>query len=204
MKSGSLFLAWTPAAAADPSPRAAAQAAVVAAPQNLSVWSGAGLATWGDLAEAARKSGTYTLVPGTSGTFNMDGYSGGDGIELANGKNVTVLGQGAVLDASKKGQFFNIAQGASLTLKNLTLQHGFSVSGCCCCMPPSHSEGGAARAARDACCGGACGAGARGQPHCWWLVLAGDVCGIRTGWGAVWEGVGVCVCDRDDDVDDDE
>ena len=66
MKSAVLFfLAWTL--------RAAAQAAVVAAPQNLSVWSGTGLATWGDLAKAARKSGTYTLAAGTSGTFNMDG-----------------------------------------------------------------------------------------------------------------------------------
>ena len=69
MKSVSLFLAWmlvavaaaaTAAAAADPSPRAAAQAAVVAAPQNLGVWSGAGLATWGDLAEAARKAAPTT------------------------------------------------------------------------------------------------------------------------------------------------
>jgi hypothetical protein len=61
------------AAAADPSPWAAAQA-VVTDSQNLSVRPGAPLATWTQLANAAATSGTYTLAPGTSGTFNMQGY----------------------------------------------------------------------------------------------------------------------------------
>jgi hypothetical protein len=124
MKAVSLFLAWmlvavgAAAAAADPSPRATAQAAV-AAPQNLV------LASWASLANAAATSGTYTLAP----SFSMSGYSGGNGLQLASGVAVTVLGQGAVLDASSKGRFFTIAQGASLTLKDLTLQNGEAVSG---------------------------------------------------------------------------
>ena len=65
-------MAVAAAATADPSPWAAQ--AVVADPQNLSVRPGAPLATWTQLANAAATSGTYTLAPGTSGTFNMQGY----------------------------------------------------------------------------------------------------------------------------------
>jgi hypothetical protein len=64
-------------------------------------------------------SGTYILAP----AFSMDGYTG-NSIQLKQGVDVTVLGQGAVLDASNQGRFFNIDSGASLTLKDLTLQHG--------------------------------------------------------------------------------
>lgn len=77
--------------------------------------------TWAHLAAAMATSGTYTLAP----SFSMDGYSG-NGIHLNQGVDVTILGQGAVLDASRKGQFFNIDGGASLNLKDLTLQHGVS------------------------------------------------------------------------------
>jgi hypothetical protein len=97
----------------------------VAAPLNLSAWSGAGVATWAGLAAAAATSGTYTLAS----AFSMDGYSNGSNqIYLATGHTVTVVGQGATLDASNKGRFFNIDIGASLTLKNMTLHHGATVS----------------------------------------------------------------------------
>ena len=97
-------------------------AVAVAAVHNPSArWSGAPLKTWLDLATAMATSGTYTLVPG----FSMNGYGGWMGVQK--GVNVTVLGQGAVLDASSKGHFFWIHSGASLTLKDLTLQHGSNV-----------------------------------------------------------------------------
>jgi hypothetical protein len=38
--------------------------------------------------------------------------------------NVTIRGNGAVLDASQKGRFFSVTPGASLALHSLTLQNG--------------------------------------------------------------------------------
>jgi hypothetical protein len=130
--------------AADPSAWAAAalsvDAAQATAPQNLGTWSGGALATWEELVTAVATSGTYALAPG----FSMQGFPGGRGLTLRKGVNVTILGQGAVLDASSRGQFFLIETGASLTLKDLTLRHGANteVSGRHSCMPHSHTPTG--------------------------------------------------------------
>jgi hypothetical protein len=122
-----------------------------AAPAALSVGGALQAVTnvtrWAHLATAMATSGTYTLAPG----FSMVGYSG---TFITVRSNVTVLGQGTVLDASKKGQFFDIGYGGSLTLKDLTLQHGFMVSGRRSMHAPhSHSQRGQAPAAW--CCSGA-------------------------------------------------
>ena len=39
--------------------------------------------------------------------------------------NVTIHGNGAVLDAAQQGQFFNVNSGATLALDHLTLRNGF-------------------------------------------------------------------------------
>jgi hypothetical protein len=50
-------------------------------------------------------------------------------IPIPTGTNVTIHGNGAVLDAAQKGgRFFNVGSGAALALDHLTLQHG-SVGG---------------------------------------------------------------------------
>ena len=49
-------------------------------------------------------------------------------IPIPTGTNVTIHGNGAVLDAAQQGRFFNVSYGATLALDHLTLQHG-SVSG---------------------------------------------------------------------------
>ena len=98
-------------------------------PQNSS-GRGTALATWADLVTATATNGTYTLAP----DFSMEGFSDGPpcdpdsdypcrAINLTK-VDVTVVGQGAVLDAGKNGSFFYIASSASLTLKNMTLQNG--------------------------------------------------------------------------------
>jgi hypothetical protein len=38
---------------------------------------------------------------------------------------VTIVGKGAVLDASGKGQLFLIGQGASLTVESITMKNGY-------------------------------------------------------------------------------
>jgi hypothetical protein len=80
-------------------------------------------ANWTELHAACKYSGSYTL-PGTA--FSMDGYDGsaeGKGvIHLDDNQTITIIGNGAVLDASKKGSFFFVASG-SLTLESITLQH---------------------------------------------------------------------------------
>jgi len=80
----------------------------------------ADVATWADLAAAVATSGTYTLAP----AFSMDGFSASHGQGIGIEVDVTILGQGAVLDAKEAGTFFFV-NGASLTLKNLTLQNGY-------------------------------------------------------------------------------
>jgi hypothetical protein len=40
--------------------------------------------------------------------------------------NVTIHGNGAVLDAAQQGQFFNVNSGATLALDHLTLRNGLS------------------------------------------------------------------------------
>jgi hypothetical protein len=50
-------------------------------------------------------------------------------IRIPGGTNVTIHGNGAVLDAAQKrgvhrGRFFNVDSGGTLALDHLTLQHG--------------------------------------------------------------------------------
>ena len=45
-------------------------------------------------------------------------------ITVSAGTNVTIHGNGAVLDAAQQGRFFNVYSGATLALDHLTLQHG--------------------------------------------------------------------------------
>ena len=91
----------------------------LAGPSHAASRSSADVATWADLAAAVATSGTYTLAP----AFSMDGFSASHGQGIGIGVDVTILGQGVVLDAKEAGTFF--VNGASLTLKNLTLQNGY-------------------------------------------------------------------------------
>jgi hypothetical protein len=49
-------------------------------------------------------------------------------ITVSAGTNVTIHGNGAVLDAAGKGRFFNVPSGAALALDHMVLQNGL-VSG---------------------------------------------------------------------------
>ena len=64
---------------------------------------------------AGSSSGTWTL----SSSFNSDYNS-----EIAISGTVVIQGNGAVLDASTNGRFFNAKSGGSLTLQSLTLKNG--------------------------------------------------------------------------------
>jgi hypothetical protein len=104
---------------------------------------GAEIATWADLWDAVNyhavnASGTYTLAP----AFNMLGYGSHGHINLG-AADVTVLGQGAMLDSwSDHGSygpfhFFtmgvadsgSVVDNCSLTLQNLTLKNGQTLQG---------------------------------------------------------------------------
>ena len=52
----------------------------------------------------------------------------GSQITVSAGTNVTIHGNGAVLDASRKGfgSFFTVPSGAALALDHLVLQNGFA------------------------------------------------------------------------------
>jgi hypothetical protein len=45
-------------------------------------------------------------------------------IPIPTGTNVTIHGNGVVLDAAQKGRFFSVYSGGTLALDHLTLQHG--------------------------------------------------------------------------------
>jgi hypothetical protein len=84
---------------------------------------------WGDLADAlncTNASGTYTLSP----SFSMDGYrrenirSGPPGYIQITG-NVSILGEGAVLDNTENGQFTSFFKNmGTLSLDSMTLKGG--------------------------------------------------------------------------------
>ncbi len=46
-------------------------------------------------------------------------------ITVSASTNVTIHGNGAVLDAAKKGRFFTVPSGAALALDHVVLQNGF-------------------------------------------------------------------------------
>jgi hypothetical protein len=62
-----------------------------------------------------------TLAPGFTCDYDSQ-------IAVSAGTNVTIHGNGAVLDAAKQGRFFNVPSGAALALDHLVLQNGL-VSG---------------------------------------------------------------------------
>jgi hypothetical protein len=101
---------------------ATGEAPIAAVPDGLH-----GLSTtarsWTEIRRVIPNSGsvTMTLAP----DFGCD-YS--SEIAIPTGTNVTIHGNGAVLDASQKGRFFTVPSGAALALDHLVFQHGF-VSG---------------------------------------------------------------------------
>ena len=50
----------------------------------------------------------------------------GSQITVSAGTNVTIRGNGAVLDAAKQGRFFTVPFGAALALDHVVLQNGFT------------------------------------------------------------------------------
>jgi hypothetical protein len=99
-----------------------------------------GLGSWSALkvaVEEASSSAPLTItVPGPDGLFDCDYDSE---IEIKAGANVTILGNGVVLDAADNGRLFNVAVGASLTLHMLTLKRGKATLK----VPPPTDMGGA-------------------------------------------------------------
>jgi hypothetical protein len=82
---------------------------------------------WTDLGTSIKKipsSGSATFALDVD--FDCSGYD--SAITIPTGTNVTIHGNGAVLDAAQQGRFFNVGYGTTLALDHLTLQRG-SVSG---------------------------------------------------------------------------
>ena len=101
--------------------------AIVDAATQVGGPSGNWTGSWSTLKVAIQGAGSTPLtiaVPGPDGLFDCDYDSE---IEIKAGTNVTVLGNGVVLDAVNKGRLFKVAAGASLTLHQLTLQQGRAV-----------------------------------------------------------------------------
>jgi predicted outer membrane repeat protein len=114
-------------------------ATVGAAPLTGTSGNWTGLGSWAALKVAVQGAGSTPLtitVPGPDGLFDCDDYD--SEIEVKAGANITVLGNGVVLDAATKGRLFNVAAGASLTLHQLTLQQGRA-----CLHVSPHDYGGA-------------------------------------------------------------
>ena len=63
-----------------------------------------------------------TLAPGFTCDYDSQ-------ITFSAGTNVTIHGNGAVLDAAKKGRFFTVASGAALALDHVVFQNGFVDNG---------------------------------------------------------------------------
>ena len=86
---------------------------------------------WAELRNACDLSGAYTLTGGFDSTaYDEWIYIGGSSTTKIN-QTVAIIGNGAVVDASKKGSFFRVIPGASLTLQSITLQNGQNVSRGC-------------------------------------------------------------------------
>ena len=76
--------------------------------------------SWTDIRKAIPSSGaaTMTLAPGFTCDYDSQ-------ITVSASTNVTIHGNGAVLDAAKQGRFFYVPSGAALALDHLVLQNGF-------------------------------------------------------------------------------
>jgi hypothetical protein len=104
---------------------------------------------WAELRNACDLSGAYTLTGGFDSTAYDDliyiGWPAPAGPNLTKiNQTVAIIGNGAVVDASKKGSFFRVMPGASLTLQSITLQNGQNVSRGCQSLssPATDHEGG--------------------------------------------------------------
>jgi hypothetical protein len=77
--------------------------------------------SWTGIRKAIPSSGavTMTLAPGFTCGYDSQ-------ITVSASTNVTIHGNGAVLDAAKKGRFFIVPSGAALALDHVVLQNGFS------------------------------------------------------------------------------
>jgi hypothetical protein len=76
--------------------------------------------SWTDLGKKIPPSGSATIA--LDAAFNCSDYE--RKIVIPTGTNVTILGNGAVLDAAQKGGFFVVLRGAALALDHLVLRHG--------------------------------------------------------------------------------
>ena len=81
-------------------------------------------ASWTDLDKAIPSSGLATIMLGSAFDCDYDSQ-----IAIPAGTNVTIHGNGAVLDAAKKGRFFTVPSGAALALDHMVLQNGFTSGG---------------------------------------------------------------------------
>ena len=88
---------------------------------------GALASNWTDLGAVIKTSTVGAVVITLALPFDTSDYA--TQIDILAGANVTILGQGAVLDAARKGRFFYVPASASLALDSLTLQRGFPKGG---------------------------------------------------------------------------
>jgi hypothetical protein len=79
--------------------------------------------SWTGIRNATPTSGaaTMTLAPGFTCDYDSQ-------IDVPAGTNVTIHGNGAVLDAAKNGRFFNVQSYATLALDHLVLQNAHAPS----------------------------------------------------------------------------
>ena len=112
-----------------PPPRA--RSATMSSPLTQTFFSGHVTGNAGELASNWTKLGTVINESSTGGALEITlaaGFDTGDykaEIDIPKGANVTILGQGHVLDAAEKGgRFFSVFNGASLALDSMTLQNG--------------------------------------------------------------------------------
>ena len=93
--------------------------------ERLRVKTQAGPTTWtglGKSIENTPSSGSATFALDVD--FDCSDYVDFGEIPIPTGTNVTIHGNGAVLDAAQKGRFFTVSSGGTLALDHLTLQHG--------------------------------------------------------------------------------
>jgi hypothetical protein len=91
--------------------------------ERLRVKTQAGPTTWtglGKSIENTPSSGSATFA--LDADFDCSDYD--SEIPIPVGTNVTIHGNGAVLDAAQKGRFFNVYSGGTLALDHMSLQHG--------------------------------------------------------------------------------
>ena len=79
--------------------------------------------SWTELRALCEASGSIVL----SASFDSADYDSSY-IDINNNRSISIVGNGAVLDARKKGNFFHVSSGSSLTLESITLQNGYPVS----------------------------------------------------------------------------